>query len=274
MKAQQETKGRVLVIEDDRDISLGIRTVLARNGFNVASSADGKEGLRAFHVSRPDLVVLDIGLPTLDGWTVLERIRDLSDVPVLILTAHGNEADKVRGLHAGADDYLTKPFGNSELAARVEALLRRPRADQEQPEVYDDGRLLVKFGSREVSVGGAQIALTPTEFRLLAALIRHPGQTLTPEQLLKLAWNDPLGVGPERVKFTIMRLRRKLDQDVLDTGAGAGRPGSAVEAVRGFGYRYVARRTDPKLAPGTATVLHRAGNRVRQAARAHLGHEH
>ena len=225
-------KGRVLVIEDDQDISLGIRTVLSRNGFEVASSPDGKQGLRAFHVARPDLVVLDIGLPTLDGWAVLERIRDLSDVPVLILTAHGSEADKVRGLHGGADDYLTKPFGNRELAARVEALLRRPRAEQPQAEVYDDGRLLVKLDAREVSVGGAPVAMTPTEFRLLAALVRHPGQILSPDQLLELAWNDPLGVGPERVKFGVMRLRRKL-------GQGPGEPGASIEAVRGFGYRYV-----------------------------------
>ncbi len=232
-------KARILVIEDDQDISLGIRTVLGRSGFDVASSPDGKQGLRAFHSARPDLVVLDIGLPTLDGWSVLERIRDLSDVPVLILTAHGSEADKVRGLHGGADDYLTKPFGNRELAARVEALLRRPRTEQEQEQVYDDGNLIVNLGSREVSAGGAPIALTPTEFRLLAALIRHPGQTLSPDQLLKLAWNDPLGIGPERVKFAIMRLRRKLGQDAQGQG-----PGSSIEAVRGFGYRYVAPCTD------------------------------
>jgi len=225
-------KGRVLVIEDDQDISLGIRTVLTRNGFDVASSADGKQGLRAFHVARPDLVVLDIGLPTLDGWAVLERIRDLSDVPVLILTAHGSETDKVRGLHGGADDYLTKPFGNRELTARVEALLRRPRSEQPEAEVYDDGRLLVKLAAREVSAGGTPVAVTPIEFRLLAALIRHPGQILSADQLLELAWNDPLGVGPERVKFAVMRLRRKL-------GQGPGEPGASIEAVRGFGYRYV-----------------------------------
>jgi DNA-binding response OmpR family regulator len=228
-------KGRVLVIEDDQDISLGIRTVLSRQGLDVAGAHDGRQGLRAFHTARPDpfdLVVLDIGLPSMDGWAVLERIRDLSDVPVLILTAHGNEGDKVRGLHGGADDYLTKPFGNRELAARVEALLRRPRAQQPLAEVYDDGKLRVSLDVREVSVGGAPVALTPTEFRLLAALVRHPGQTLTPDQLLKLAWNDPLGVGPDRVKFGVMRLRRKL-------GQGHGEPGAAIEAVRGFGYRYV-----------------------------------
>jgi DNA-binding response OmpR family regulator len=225
--------GRVLVIEDDQDISLGIRTVLSRQGLDVASSADGRQGLRAFHSDRPDLVVLDIGLPSMDGWAVLERIRDLSDVPVLILTAHGNEGDKVRGLHGGADDYLTKPFGNRELAARVEALLRRPRAQQAPAEVYDDGHLRVSLDLREVSVEGSAVALTPTEFRLLAALIRHPGQTLNPDQLLKLAWNDPLGIGPDRVKFGVMRLRRKL-------GQAPGEPGAAIEAVRGFGYRYVA----------------------------------
>ncbi len=227
-------KARVLVVEDDKDISLGIRTVLARSGFEVMSSADGKEGLRVFHTSRPDVVVLDIGLPSLDGWGVLERIRDMSDVPVLILTAHGNEADKVRGLHNGADDYLTKPFSNRELAARLEALLRRPRTGQQQAEVYDDGSLQVRFEAREVSVNGVVISLTPTEYRLLAALIKHPGQTLSPDQLLKLAWNDPLGIGPERVKFGVMRLRRKLDQDCEDTG-----PGASIEAIRGFGYRYV-----------------------------------
>ncbi len=227
-------KAQVLVVEDDKDISLGIRTVLARSGFDVMSSADGKEGLRAFHVFRPDLVVLDIGLPSLDGWGVLERIRDLSDVPVLMLTAHGNEADKVRGLHSGADDYLTKPFSNRELAARMEALLRRPRTGQQQAEVYDDGSLQVRLEAREVSVKGVLITLTPTEYRLLVALIKHPGQTLSPDQLLELAWNDPLGIGPERVKFGIMRLRRKLDQDC--EGAG---PGASIEAIRGFGYRYV-----------------------------------
>jgi DNA-binding response OmpR family regulator len=224
-------KARVLVIEDDADIALGVQTVLTRYGLDVASSADGRQGLRDFHAGRPDLVVLDIGLPSLDGWEVLERIRDMSDVPVLLLTARGHEGDKVRGLHAGADDYLTKPFGNQELAARVHALLRRPRTERDQADVYDDGAVLVQFASHEVSVNGRPVGLTPTEFRLLAALVRHHGQTLSAEQLLELAWNDPFGVGPERVKFGVMRLRRKLGQP-----AAAPLP---IEAVRGFGYRYV-----------------------------------
>ncbi len=221
---------QILLIEDDPDIALAVGTVLGRAGFHIGTADDGRAGLRAFHDRRPGLVVLDIGLPGLDGWQVLERIRDMSDVPVLMLTAHGHEADKVRGLRSGADDYLTKPFGNQELLARVQALLRRSRDQEPDPEVYDDGRLQVRFASREVVADAAPVCLTPTEFRLLAALVRHAGQVLSPEQLLEQAWNDPLRIGPDRVKFAILRLRKKLGWRAAD---------SPVQAVRGFGYRYL-----------------------------------
>ena len=222
---------RVLVIEDDPDIALSIRTVLGKNGFDVTTTVNGREGLRAFHGDPGDLVILDIGLPEMDGWTVLERIRDLSDVPVLILTAHSLEADKVRGLRGGADDYITKPFSNAEFVARVQALRRRHQlAGQPPPEVYDDGIVQVNFGTQEVIVGGEPVGLTPTEYRLLAALVKHRGQILSPVKLLELAWSDPFGVGPDRVKYSVMRLRRKLG---TDSG-----PGAPIEAVRGFGYRY------------------------------------
>jgi DNA-binding response OmpR family regulator len=205
--------------------------VLDRSGFQVAEANTGRDGLRAFHAAQPNLVVLDIGLPEMDGWTVLERIRDLSDVPVLILTGHGTEAEKVRGLHGGADDYLTKPFGNAEFVARVQALLRRRQAAEPTPaEVYDDGMVRVDFGTHEVFVDGVQVDLTATEYRLLAALIRHRGQVLSPVKLLELAWSDPFGVGPERVKYSVMRLRRKLSPSA-DSGP-------SIEAIRGFGYRY------------------------------------
>jgi len=231
---------RVLCIEDDQDIALAVSMVLRRAGFDVVGATDGKEGLRSFHTERPDVVLLDLGLPTLDGWAVLERIRDLSDVPVMLLTAHGLEADKVRGLSMGADDYLTKPFGNAELVARVQALLRRNRSARPEAEVYQDALIELNFGSREVRVGGEPVALTPSEFRLLAALIRHAGQTLSADQLLEQAWSDPLRIGPERVKFAVMRLRRKLSQ-----GDGDGTP---IEAIRGFGYRYVV-PVDRRLPP-------------------------
>ncbi len=222
----------VLVIEDDPDVALAIRAVLEGGGLEVLTEGDGRAGLRAFHARRPRLVVLDVGLPVLDGWDVLDRIRDLSEVPVLMLTSHGLEDEKVRGLEAGADDYVTKPFSNAELLARVRGLLRRGRAgqDPDAAQVYDDGLLFVGLSGGEVSVGGRPVSLTPTEFRLLAVLVRHRGQVLSPEQLLDQAWQDPAGIGPDRVKFTVMRLRRKLGQH-----GGTGPP---IEAVRGFGYRY------------------------------------
>jgi DNA-binding response OmpR family regulator len=221
---------QVLVIEDDADIAFGVQTVLGRNGFEVTTAKEGREGLRAFHRKRPDIVVLDVGLPEMDGWTVLERIRELSEVPVLMLTAHGQEADKVRGLRAGADDYLTKPFGNAEFIARLQALLRRATGgEQKAAQAYDDGSIRVDFAAHQVTVDGAPVELTATEFRLLTALVRHRGQVLSPVKLLELVWSDPFGIGPDRVKYSVMRLRRKL-------GATGAR--SPIEAVRGFGYRY------------------------------------
>ena len=254
---------QVLVIEDDPDIALGIKTVLDRSGFEVAEANTGREGLRAFHAHQPDLVVLDIGLPEMDGWTVLERIRDLSDVPVLILTGHGLEAEKVRGLRGGADDYLTKPFGNAEFVARVQALLRRRQAAEPTPaEVYDDGSVRVNFGTHEVVVDGVPVELTATEYRLLAALIRHRGQVLSPVKLLELAWSDPFGVGPERVKYSVMRLRRKLSTN--------GDAGPSIEAVRGFGYRYRTGSRPDK--PGKlATVPHHRSHQVDILTRQTLG---
>lgn len=231
------TNDRVLVIEDDADIALSVRTVLGRSGFDVSAASEGRDGLRLFHSERPDIVILDVGLPEMDGWTVLERIRELSEVPVLMLTSHGQESDKVRGLRAGADDYLTKPFGIAEFVARVQALLRRSAgADHRAMDVYDDGSVRMDFGAHEVTVGGRSVKLTATEYRLLAVFIRHRGQVLSPARLLELVWGDPLGIGPDRVKYTVMRLRRKL-------GAQAGGD-SAIEAVRGFGYRYRASAPD------------------------------
>jgi len=148
-----------------------------------------------------------------------------------MLTSHGQESDKVRGLRAGADDYLTKPFGNAEFVARVQALLRRAAGpDQQVPDVYDDGSVRVNFVAHEVSVAGAAVELTAIEYRLLAVLIRHRGEVFSPSKLLQLVWQDPYGVGPERVKYSVMRLRRKLGATAV--------AGSPIEAVRGFGYRY------------------------------------
>ncbi len=218
----------VLVVEDDADLRGALELLLLRGGFSPIVRPDGRAGLRAFHETRPDVVVLDIGLPDIDGWTVLERIRDLSDVPVLVLTARNLELDKVRGLQAGADDYMTKPFGNSELVARVHALIRRSNPPPRVPEtlVLEDAGLRLDVAAREVHVDGDAVSLTPLEFRLLHALLEQRGRVISPEELLELAWSDPVGTNPERVKFAVLRLRRKL-----------GRAGSSIRNVRGFGYR-------------------------------------
>jgi DNA-binding response OmpR family regulator len=228
---------QILLIEDEPDIALAIETVLRRAGFEVDGASDGREGLRIFHNDPPEAVLLDIGLPILDGWEVLARIRDTSDVPVLLLTARGELDAKVRGLGAGADDYLTKPFANAVLLARVKALLRRPRSGRPAAEVYDDGRVQLAFGSQQVRVDNQPVALTPGEFRLLSALVRHAGQSMSAGQLHEAAWSDPRRTdrpapGTAQLAETAEQLIRKL-----------GRPsasGSPVEAVPGPGYRFVA----------------------------------
>ena len=221
---------RVLIIEDDPSIAEAVRRVVAKQHGTGVVATDGRNGLRNFFEERPDLVVLDIGLPGMDGWEVLERIRDLSEVPVLILTAHDLEQEKVRGLTAGADDYLTKPFGVQELGARIQALLRRSQAAAGESTVYRDGNLEVDLLAREVRVDGEVVGLTKLEFQLLLTFVRHPGQALATQQLLEQVWNDPFAIGPERVKFTVLRLRRKLGwQDDQK---------NVLEAIRGYGYRY------------------------------------
>ena len=144
----------VLVIEDEADIRQLLRTLLEREGFAVSEATEGRDGVRQFHQSHPDIVILDVGLPDLDGWQVLERIRDMSDVPVLMLTALGTERDKVRGLNAGADDYLTKPFSRVELLARLQAISRRQVSRSDPVTAFDDGTLHVDFAHQEVTIDG------------------------------------------------------------------------------------------------------------------------
>jgi DNA-binding response OmpR family regulator len=176
-------------------------------------------------------VVLDVSMPDLDGWETLERIRDLSEVPVLMLTARGDELERVRGLKAGADDYVVKPFGRQELVARVQALLRRagPRIDEPQAR-YADDRVTIDFAQRTVTFDGDDVSLTPLEFKLLAAFVRHPRQVLSRDQLLELVWGDSRGVATDQVKLYVGYLRRKLAPE--DTAR------VPIETVRGFGYRY------------------------------------
>jgi DNA-binding response OmpR family regulator len=223
-------RSRILVVDDDRDIRGLLHELLARAGYDVAEAESGKAGLRQFYASPPDLVLLDVSMPELDGWQTLERIRDLSEVPVMMLTARAGELEKVRGLKSGADDYVTKPFGRQELLARVEALLRRSGPRDDEPATYGDGTITIDFAQREVAVGGNTVALTPLEFKLLTVFVRHPNQVLSHEQLLELVWGDALSGSRARAKLYVGYLRHKL--------AEAGAEESLIETVRGFGYRY------------------------------------
>jgi DNA-binding response OmpR family regulator len=225
----------VLVVDDDDTLRSQLRRLVERNGGRCIEATSGAQGLRELFRTTPDVVVLDVTMPDLDGWKTLERMRDVTDVPVLMLTGRGGELEKVRGLRAGADDYLTKPFSQPELLARLDALLRRPRTEAPQPSQYGDELVEIDIGAAEARVNGEPLHLTPLEFRLLAALVRHPRQVLSTDQLLGLAWGDaelPRG----RVKLYVRYVRQKFRE------AGVDPP---IQTLRGFGYRY--------MPPATAT---------------------
>jgi DNA-binding response OmpR family regulator len=233
--------GRVLVVDDDADIRGLVRELLERAGHAVIEAGDGREALRRFYAEQPDLVILDVSMPDLDGWGTLERIRELSDVPVVMVTARAGELDKVRGLRAGADDYVTKPFGRQELLARVEGHLRRRRS-RDEPALYDDGFVRIDFAQREVIAAGRAVGLTPLEFKLLVALVRNPNQVLSHDQLLELVWGSSRA-DRDQVKLYVGYLRRKLTEEGAE---------SPIETVRGFGYRY---RPPRPVAPSDASTL-------------------
>jgi DNA-binding response OmpR family regulator len=224
------SRTRILVVDDDDTTRELLRGMLERSGHEVREAPDGRAGLRDLYKAAPDLVILDVEMPELDGWQTLERIRDLSNVPVLMLTAHQAELERVRGLKGGADDYVIKPFGQQELAARVHALLRRsgPRAEEQQ--TYADTLVKIDRAQRTVSYADRQVQLTPLEFKLLATFVRHPNHVLSRGQLLELVWGDSLGVSPEQVKLYVGYLRHKLNPTAPDS--------TPIETVRGFGYRY------------------------------------
>jgi DNA-binding response OmpR family regulator len=221
----------VLVIDDSETVRATVSDRLERGGYNVASAGNGREGLRRLYEIKPDVVLLDIVMPELDGWRTLELIRDVSDVPVIMLTSRDSELERVRGLRSGADDYMGKPFSPAELAARIEAVLRRSGEKVDAKEVYDDGTINIDYAARSVMVRGETVALTPLEFRLLSALTEHAGQVLSRQQLIDLVWGRSYESSGDPVKIYIGYLRKKIEED----------PGSPrlVETVRGFGYRYV-----------------------------------
>ena len=223
---------RVLVVEDERDIAALVAYHLTREGYRVTTAATGDEGIHTATTERPDIIVLDLMLPGLSGYDVIQELRrrsGLEDVPVVFLTARREEADRIRGLELGADDYITKPFSPHELVLRVGSILRRVRA----PAVAGAGRRVtagpveVDLDAKRVSVSGKEIILTPTEYRLLTALMERRGRVQTRKQLLQAAWDVHVDIETRTVDMHIQRLRNKL-------GPGA----DLIETARGFGYRF------------------------------------
>jgi two-component system response regulator MtrA len=207
---------RVLVVEDNANLAFGLTRSLESEGYEVEAAEDGPKGFDLARNTNPDLVVLDLMLPGMDGYTILKKLRaEGKDVPVLILTARGEEADKVFGFRLGADDYVTKPFSLSELLARVQAILRRAKSGERR-----DGETVEEFGevsintlARSVRKGELEVALTPKEFDLLLALVRRRGAVASRLELLKEVWGHQAEVMTRTVDIHIAELRRKLEHD-------------------------------------------------------------
>jgi two-component system KDP operon response regulator KdpE len=203
---------RVLIVDDEPAIRRFLRTTLAAHGYDIFEAADGQSALTAAAAARPDLIILDLGLPDMDGVQVTHQLREWTQIPILIVSVRGQENDKIAALDAGADDYVTKPFGVGELLARMRVALRRTVPAAEEP-VFVADDLAVDLARREVKLGEHEVQLTPTEYDLLRVLVTHAGKVLTHRQLLREVW----GVGYEQethmLRVNISNLRRKLEPD-------------------------------------------------------------
>ena len=225
-----ESRPLLLVVEDEPQLRRYLRATLAAHGFRMEEALDGASGLHLAAAVRPAAVLLDLGLPDLDGLEVLRRLREWSRVPVIILSARGQEDDKIKALDGGADDYLTKPFGTGELLARIRAALRRvePGAAEIEPSLQW-GDVRFDLAAREVRRKDQLVHLTPNEFDLLAFLVRHAGKVLTHHQLLREVWGGVAGAQPHYLRVYMAQLRRKLEDDPA-------RPRHLVTEL-GVGYR-------------------------------------
>jgi len=223
---------RVLVVDDEANLRHTLGYALRQEGYEVLTAENGEDGLETFRSAKPELVILDVMLPRIDGFEVCRRIRRESDVPILMLTARDTELDKVVGLEIGADDYLAKPFSMRELVARVRVMLRRARrpAEPEATDVIELGGLQVDVPKHRVSADGITISLKPREFDLLSFLMSHPGQVFNRDQILARVWGFDYAGDSRTVDTHVKTLREKLGDD-------ADRP-RWVETVRGVGYRF------------------------------------
>ncbi|MBI4730735.1 MAG: response regulator transcription factor [Chloroflexi bacterium] len=221
-------KSRLLLIDDDHTLLQLLSQYLRESSFDVYTAANGKDGLRLAYAERPDLIMLDVMLPGMDGWEVCARLREMTDVPVIMLTAKATEADKLRGFRLGVDDYVTKPFSFAELVARIQAVLGRLQVSEERTGLLVHGDIVLDLKKYQVTVGGLPLELTPTEFRLLEALVRRKGGVVSDEDLMHEVWGFDRD-DPSLVRRYILLLRKKVEQTPSHP--------VWVRTVRGFGYR-------------------------------------
>ena len=233
MQEQDFSRRRVLVVDDEERMVRFIRLNLEHDGFEVVEAFNGSRAIERLRDTLPDIVLLDVMLPDVDGFEVLELIRDVSEVPVIMLTARGEEEDRVRGLELGADDYVTKPFSPRELVSRVRAVLRRSEATRGETRgpIQIDDRLALDFDRREIRVDGELVKLRPTEYRLLYHLVQNAGWVLTHDQLLAKVWGYEYRDEPHYVRLYINYLRQKLEEDPANP--------KYILTERGVGYRFV-----------------------------------
>ncbi len=225
---------KILVIDDEETTVQLISILLERRGYEVIKAFRAEDGLRKAYRTHPDLVLLDIMMPNMDGWEVCRRLRELSDVPIIFLTARSEIRDVVKGLEMGADDYIVKPYDNDELVARVRAHLRRsPKPSVSEELVFDGGNFRINFLNREVWVRDKLVHLTPKEFKLLATLVRNAGRVIPRTELVKEAWGPEYADATDSLKLYIHYLRQKIEPDTSNS--------IYILTSRGVGYRFANR---------------------------------